>query len=58
MPWPTSSLLIAIRRDDALIVPNGDTELRAGDRMTVLLLAGATLSVADLITDASSPGGS
>ncbi len=58
VPWPTSSLLIAIRRDDALIVPNGDTELRAGDRMTVLLLAGATLSVADLITDASSPGGS
>ncbi|MEO8899241.1 MAG: chloride channel protein [Candidatus Dormibacter sp.] len=49
--WPESSLLLAIERAGEVIVPRGDTELRAADRLTVLMPAAAALDAADLIAD-------
>jgi CIC family chloride channel protein len=34
---PPNSLIVTLERDDGVIVPNGDTKLRYGDRVTILL---------------------
>jgi TrkA-C domain len=34
--WPASTLLVAVRRNRSTFTATGDTELRAGDRLTVL----------------------
>ncbi len=39
VPWPSSSLVLAIRRGGASVVPDGQTLLRRGDRLTLLLPA-------------------
>ncbi|MHB8718409.1 MAG: TrkA C-terminal domain-containing protein [Candidatus Dormibacteria bacterium] len=48
--WPESSLVLAIRRGQEIVVPRGDTELRGGDRLTVLLPQGAALDLADVVS--------
>ncbi|KRM98743.1 ClC family H(+)/Cl(-) exchange transporter [Loigolactobacillus rennini] len=35
--WPHSSLLIAVRRQNRVLIPHGDTLLRAGDTLIVLM---------------------
>jgi len=35
--WPTESAVVAIRRDGRLIVPHGNTDLRSGDSVTLLV---------------------
>jgi len=34
--WPLESVIAAVRRGDRLVVPHGETELRAGDRLTIV----------------------
>ncbi|HWE60520.1 MAG TPA: TrkA C-terminal domain-containing protein [Chloroflexota bacterium] len=46
--WPPSTLVVAIRRGAEAFTPNGQTELRAGDRLTVLLPAQYADQVADI----------
>ena len=36
VPWPERSVLTSVRRDGEVVVPTGDTELRAGDELVVL----------------------
>jgi len=37
--WPSSSLVLAVRRGGSSFVPDGQTELRRGDRLSILLPA-------------------
>jgi Trk K+ transport system NAD-binding subunit len=55
VPWPESSLVVAIRRGLEVIVPRGDTELLPHDRLTVLLPSAAASDLADLVSAAPSP---
>ncbi len=55
VPWPESSLVVAVRRGDQVIVPRGDTELLPHDRLTVLLPSSAASDLADLVSAAPSP---
>jgi trk system potassium uptake protein TrkA len=36
LPFPTGSLIIAVRRDDHFFIPHGDAVLSAGDRFVVM----------------------
>jgi CIC family chloride channel protein len=47
--WPPSSLVIAVRRNRETFAPNGQTVLRKGDRMTVLVPAEHTAALADMV---------
>jgi len=38
--WPKQSVVVAVHRDDDLLVPRGDLVLREGDRVAVLAAAG------------------
>jgi chloride channel protein, CIC family len=49
LPWPPASLLLAIRRDGVSVVPTGDTQLRKGDRLAVLVHAEDAESIVDAI---------
>jgi chloride channel protein, CIC family len=51
--WPPSSLVIAIRRDGKSFIPTGQTELKNGDRLTILVQA----RHADALVDALGTGG-
>ena len=47
IPWPPHVLVVGLHRDGAGEVPNGDTVLRRGDRLNILVPAG---NVEDLTT--------
>jgi len=54
--WPPSSLVVAIRRGADTFAPNGQTELRRGDRLTVLVPAGHAEGLADTICEDQAQG--
>jgi H+/Cl- antiporter ClcA len=43
--WPRDSVLVAIRRQDQLVVPRGDVVLRGGDDVTLFVANGARPAV-------------
>jgi Trk K+ transport system NAD-binding subunit len=43
--WPAGCTLVAVRRDRAVLIPEGNTELRAGDIVTGFGAAGARSQV-------------
>ena len=47
--WPPATLVVAIRRGAETFTPNGQTELRRGDRLTVLVPAAHAEHLVDLI---------
>jgi hypothetical protein len=47
--WPPSSLVIAVRRNHQTFAPNGQTELRKGDRLSVLVPAEHAEALADVV---------
>jgi CIC family chloride channel protein len=47
--WPPSSLVIAVRRNTEAFAPNGQTELRKGDRLTVLVPVEHAATLADVV---------
>jgi Trk K+ transport system NAD-binding subunit len=47
--WPPSSLVIAVRRNTEAFAPNGQTELRKGDRLTVLVPVEHAETLADVV---------
>lgn len=49
--WPESTLLLAVRRESEVVVPRGSTELRPGDRLTVLVPVAAADSLVDLLSE-------
>jgi chloride channel protein, CIC family len=51
--WPARSLVLAVRRNGSVDVPNGDTTLERGDRLTVLVPSAAADELAERI--AASP---
>jgi hypothetical protein len=57
VPWPKSALVLAVRRGSEVVVSHGETELRAGDRLTMLVRSGIAASIAAAIgASARSPG--
>ncbi len=56
IPWPTGSLLMAIRRGGETFVPTGMTVLRKGDRLTVLAPASEAERLADIVAGDGRPG--
>ena len=53
---PENCLFISIHRDGRTIIPHGDTMLRAGDRVTVLIDSQAADSLRSLLTQAGAQG--
>jgi CBS domain-containing protein len=47
--WPPSSLVIAVRRDGETRMPTGQTTLRKGDRLTVLVPAEHAETLTDVV---------
>ena len=48
--WPHSSLLVAVRRDHRSFTASGDTDLRQGDRLTLLVPAETSQEAVSLIS--------
>lgn len=51
IPWPSSSLVLVIRRDGSTFEPTGDTEIRKGDRLAVLVPARHADALADIVAN-------
>jgi len=50
VPWPPSSLLLAIKHGEEVVVPDGSARLEKGDRLTVLVPAADADRLADILT--------
>jgi H+/Cl- antiporter ClcA/CBS domain-containing protein len=48
-PWPRETVLVSIARGDRIIVPRGDVELAAGDRLTIYATPAARDPLAELL---------
>jgi CIC family chloride channel protein len=55
LAWPASTLLLAIRRNGHALQPDQDTQLAAGDRLTLLVPAAHADTLADQITHTQQP---
>jgi trk system potassium uptake protein TrkA len=53
---PHNSLIVAVRHDDALFIPRGQTQLAAGDKAVVMGTPDALAEVAQRITGTTSTG--
>jgi len=53
--WPASSLLLAIRREGTSFVPTGQTRLKRGDRLAVLVAAEQADALVDAVGAAPAP---
>ena len=53
--WPREAVLVAIERDQALVVPRGDLRLLAGDHVSIFATPAARAAVDDLL-DATGVG--
>ena len=49
VPWPRDAVLVAIERDDALVVPRGDLRLLAGDHVSIFATPAAREQVDELL---------
>jgi len=47
---PEETIIVAIVRDEELIIPQGDTEIQAGDEVTTFCGSGATSRVTEIFT--------
>ena len=57
VPWPRDSVVVAIERGPSLVVPRGDTELAAGDRVSVFAVPSSVEAVRSLMVgDTALPG--
>ena len=50
VPWPRDSVVVAIERGQSLVVPRGDTQLAAGDRVSVFAVPSSVDAVRSLMT--------
>ena len=55
--WPEGSLVVAIGRDGKSFTPSGKTELRAGDRLSVLTPVDRAAAVTEALAHLPSPAG-
>jgi Trk K+ transport system NAD-binding subunit len=53
--WPSRTILTSVRRRGEVIMPNGDTELRVGDEVTVLTEQGRVDQVRELFGGTAAP---
>lgn len=49
LEWPEDAVLVSIRRDDAVIIPHGDTVLRGNDTITAFGQGDSRVAVAFLV---------
>ena len=55
VPWPRDAVLVAIERNDGLVVPRGDLRLAAGDRVSIFAAPSAAREVEALVSSVSEP---
>jgi H+/Cl- antiporter ClcA len=55
--WPRQAVVVAVRREDDLLVPRGDLVLRAGDRVAVLSATGEADELRAFLTHSVGAGG-
>jgi H+/Cl- antiporter ClcA len=48
-PWPRDTVVVSVNRGDRVIVPRGDVELRAGDRVTIFAAEPAREALATIL---------
>jgi len=48
IPWPTNSLLASVRIGRKVIIPHGDTQLKAGNILVILVEGGSDEHVSQL----------
>jgi H+/Cl- antiporter ClcA len=51
VPWPREAVLVAIERDQTLVVPRGDLRLRAGDHLSIFTTPAAQGAVEALLDE-------
>jgi len=59
VPWPRDVVLVAVERNDSVLVPRGDLEIEVGDRLSIFANPSARPSLATLLhgdVEDSSPG--
>ncbi len=59
VPWPRDVVLVAVERNDAVLVPRGDLEIELGDRLSIFANPSARPALATLLhgeVEDSSPG--
>lgn len=49
VPWPREAVLVAIERDQAILVPRGDLDLRPGDHLSIFTVPEAAPQVEALL---------
>lgn len=54
LPWPAGCVVAAVRRQGKVIIPRGDTMLRAGDRLTIVTMAEDLPELAKLVSEPNS----
>jgi CIC family chloride channel protein len=57
LDWPEDAVLVSIRRGDSVIIPHGDTVLRANDTITAFGQGDSRVAVAFLLERRRVPGG-
>lgn len=58
LDWPDEAVLVSIRRDDAVIIPHGDTVLRVRDTITAFGQGDSRVAVAYLLESRANQDGS
>jgi NhaP-type Na+/H+ and K+/H+ antiporter len=58
LEWPSSSVLLAIRRGASAITVSEQTRLRQGDRLTLVVPAASAEDVSELVDQVRPAGGS
>jgi CIC family chloride channel protein len=59
VPWPRDVVLVAVERNDSVLVPRGDLEIEVGDRLSIFANPSARPSLATLLhgnVEDTSPG--
>jgi len=59
VPWPRDVVLVAVERNDGVLVPRGDLEIEVGDRLSIFANPTARPALATLLhgeVEDSSPG--
>ncbi len=57
VPWPRKAVVVAVERDDAVLVPRGDIRIAPGDRLSLFADESARAELMDLIARGPGPSG-
>jgi CBS domain-containing protein len=56
IPWPRNAVLVAVERDEVLVVPRGDLQLELGDYVSIFSAPESRAEVERLVEEETDPG--